>query len=148
MPWSVGRYKTPEDAEAILKVAQASDLEWVSRYGLEYMPVIYPGFSWYNLSAGRGQGARFNDIPRLNGKFFWSQTQASGHSGVKTIYIAMFDELDEATAILKLSHEIPVGDSPFILEQQQMSDHYLRMAGQIKSMLKSRLNTTGRSIIT
>ena len=41
-------------------------------------------------------GAPLNDIPRLQGRFFWSQITAAKRAGADMLYVAMFDEVDEA----------------------------------------------------
>ena len=43
-------------------------------------------------------------------------------------YVAMFDEVDEATAIFKCSDTPPSG-APFVAMEGLPSDHYLRLAG-------------------
>ena len=49
------------------------DLAWCRSSGLDYLPVVFPGFSWHNLMAGRGKDAPLDAIPRLGGRFLWSQ---------------------------------------------------------------------------
>ena len=42
------------------------------------------------------------------------------------IYVAMFDEIDEGTAIYKISKNPPLGASPFVtFEPEIPSDYYL-----------------------
>jgi hypothetical protein len=63
-----------------------------------YMPVIFPGFSWHNLKPE-------NQIPRLGGEFLWRQAYNARKSGASIIKIAMFDEVNEGTAILKAARQ-------------------------------------------
>ena len=68
------------------------------------MPVMWPGFSWFNLKS-RASGSQnhdkvtspeFNKIPRLGGRFMWAQAhQFVADANIKTIWMAMFDEVDE-----------------------------------------------------
>ena len=54
----------------------------------------------------------------------------------------MFDEIDEGTAIFKISHRVPVPTegSRFVpLEDGLDSGHYLRLAGDAASRLKEKL---------
>ena len=44
------------------------DLAECTSHGIEYFPVIFPGFSWTNLNDGP-----FNQIPRNGGNFYWRQ---------------------------------------------------------------------------
>lgn len=49
-----------------------------------------------------------NAIPRLQGRFFWSQITAAKRAGADMLYVAMFDEVDEGTAIFKVTNDPPV----------------------------------------
>ena len=58
-------------------------------------------------------------------------------SGLKnpSLYLAMFDELDEGRAVFKVSQDPPVGASPFVSEPGLPTDHYLWLSGEIGKML-------------
>ena len=47
-------------------------------------------------------------IPRLKGEFLWSQMIAAKPSGCKKTYVAIFDEVDEGTAIFKCTMTCPL----------------------------------------
>ena len=64
------------------------------------MPVTFPGFSRHNT-----KGDKIDSIPRLEGQFLWSQIVANKKAGCDMLYIAMFDEVDEGTAIFKCSNK-------------------------------------------
>ena len=56
------------------------------------------------------------------------------------IYVAMFDEIDEGTAIFKTTNTPPVGLSKFeIFESDVPSDYYLYLTGVAGLMLKKRI---------
>ena len=57
----------------------------------------YTGFSWHN----KKPYTKKNDIPRNGGNFFWTQVSGAIDLGVEALYIAMFDEVDESTAMFK-----------------------------------------------
>jgi hypothetical protein len=109
---------------------------------VDYFPVIFPGFSWQNLEKSRGREAKFEAIPRLGGKFLWSQAIAARQAGARSLYVAMFDEMDEGTAIFKTSTNPPVGASRFLAEPELKSDHYLWLTGQIGKMLRGEIPVT------
>ena len=44
-----------------------------------------------------------NAVPRDSGRFFWMQGSSFVAAGATTIYGAMFDEVDEGTALFKLA---------------------------------------------
>src|SRR5260370_27991284 len=64
-----------------------------------YMPVIFPGFSWYNLNRGAAQ----NQIPRNGGNFLWRQAYNARRAGADILKIAMFDEVHEGPADFKVA---------------------------------------------
>jgi len=135
-PWTIGRYGTPEAADQWKEKMLVGDMELAKRNGQIYMPVIFPGFSWSNLK----KGAKPNQIPRLRGEFFWRQAYNAKVSGARVLKIAMFDEVDEGTAILKLApHRKEAPDQGFWLTLDAdgadlPSDWYLRLAGEITRM--------------
>ena len=53
------------------------------------------------------------------------------------LYVAMFDEVDEGTAIFKISKKPPIGASTFItFEYGIPSDYYLYLSGYAGKMLR------------
>ncbi|MEM9481478.1 MAG: glycoside hydrolase family 71/99-like protein [Verrucomicrobiota bacterium] len=133
-PWSVGRYKNA--GENGLKIAQHQneDRLWCERKKIEYLPVLFPGFSWKNL-----KGKDESGIPREGGRFLWQQFQATAVAGNDSAYIAMFDEIDEGTAIFKCTNDPPVGASVFQTYEGLPSDHYLWLCGQGRRLLRGEL---------
>jgi hypothetical protein len=141
-PWAVGRIDRPETALRFEKNVVTPDVEWCKENKRDYLPVIFPGFSWHNLMADRGRNAKTNQIPRLKGKLFWTQAAAVKRAGAQMIYVAMFDEVDEGTAIFKVTDNPPVGASPFVGMEGLKSDHYLWLAGKARAMLRGEIAVT------
>ena len=55
------------------------------------------------------------------------------------IYVAMFDEVDEGTAIMKVSKDPPVGLSSFVkFEDGIPSDYYLYLTGYAGQILRKK----------
>ena len=100
------------------------------------MPVVFPGFSWANM---KNDNNLFNQIPRLKGEFLWRQYYNAISSDVKTIYVAMFDEIDEATSIFKIDNNPPVGESKFLTYEGLPSDYYLWQTGEAAKMLRKEI---------
>lgn len=140
-PWTVGRYNSPENVVAYASKTLSADLAWCREHQLDYMPVAFPGFSWHNLSASRGKTEPFNAIPRLGGRLLWSQFRQFHKAGVRMQYVAMFDELDEATAIFKCRNDPPAGKSPFLSEPDLPNDHYLWLTGEAGRLLRGEMKT-------
>ena len=44
-------------------------------------------------------------IPRRKGEFYWRQFAAFRALGVRTVFVGMFDEVDEGTAIYKVADQ-------------------------------------------
>lgn len=129
-PWMVGRVRDEASVKRHVRDTVSEDLAWCRERGVDYFPVAFPGFSWQNLSKARGQEAELNAIPRQGGEFFWSQCWQYREAGAGMLYVAMFDELDEATAILKFDSHPPVGASRFLTEPGVPNDRYLWLTGQ------------------
>jgi hypothetical protein len=127
-PWTPGRYRTPETAAAHAATIWQPDLAWCQERKIDFLPVAFPGFSWHNMKPP----APLNAIPRLQGRFFWSQITAAKRAGADMLYVAMFDEVDEGTAIFKVTNSPPVGPGEgvqFATYEGLPSDHYLRLTG-------------------
>ena len=138
-PWAVGRFRTPGEVEKRHAENVREDLAWCQEKGIGYAPVMFPGFSWRNLQAGRGKTEKLNAIPRLGGEFLWSQVRANVSAGAQTVYLAMFDEVDEGTAIFKCTNAPPRGPDGaelFLTYEGLPTDHYLWLAGQAGRALR------------
>lgn len=134
-PWTIGRYRSPREARQHADRVWKPDLDWCAEQKIDFLPVVFPGFSWKNL-----HGGKINDIPRLKGEFLWTQITAAKQLGVKMVYVAMFDEVDEGTAIFKCSNDPPVGEQVSFLTYEGLpSDYYLRVTGQAGRMLKGQI---------
>ena len=131
-PWTPGRYHNPQEAALHGETYWQPDGVWCRERSLDYLPVVFPGFSWHNLKPG----ATLNQIPRLKGEFFWSQFAAAKRAGAGMIYVAMFDEVDEGTAIFKCSNQPPVGTDPFVTYEGLPSDYYLWLTGEGARLLR------------
>jgi hypothetical protein len=56
------------------------------------------------------------------------------------LYVAMFDEMDEGTAIFKCSNDVPVGQvSKFVTYDGLPSDFYLKLVGAGTRMLRGEI---------
>jgi hypothetical protein len=138
-PWAVGRFSSthPHTLEDYVSQVWTPDMHWCREHHKDYLPVVFPGFSWHNMHRG---SARLDQIPRRKGRFLWDQIyKAISRAGVNMIYQAMFDEVDEGTAIFKCTNNPPAGDSPFLTYEGLPSDHYLWLVGQATKMLRKEI---------
>ncbi len=146
LPWTVQRF-TPllhNDMDRFRDLI-LNDTKWCKENGIDYVPCVCPGFSWHNLSR-----FEFPDdikpsgsIPRQGGRFYWQQMSTAMVAGAEMIYVAMFDEVNEGTAIFKCSDNPPVSNvAKFINMDGKPSDHYLWLTGQASKMLKREIPLT------
>jgi hypothetical protein len=134
-PWTPGRYRTPETAATHAATVWEPDIAWCRERNLDFLPVAFPGFSWHNM-----KGAPLDAIPRLQGRFFWSQIAAAKRAGADMLYVAMFDEVDEGTAIFKVTNNPPVGEGvQFVTYEGLPTDHYLRLTGLAGKVIRGAL---------
>jgi hypothetical protein len=137
-PWTVGRFGKPEQVVDFGKKVMTPDLVWCKEKKKEYLPVVFPGFSWHNMFTDKP----LNQIPRLGGQFLWTQFVEAKKAGAAMVYQAMFDEVDEATAIYKCTNTPPVGESTFLTYEGLPSDHYLWLVGQAARMIAGKMPLT------
>ncbi len=137
-PWTVGRYTNPEQAEKYARQTMQPDLAWCQEHGKELLPVVFPGFSWHNMQPS----SPFDQIPRLKGKFLWTQYVQAKAAGATMVYQAMFDEVNEGTAIFKCTDDPPVGASKFLTYEGLPSDFYLKLVGNATRMIRGDMPLT------
>ena len=143
-PWTVDRFRTDAMVDQY-KYTLIADMAAAKRCGAEFMPVVSPGFSFHNSS-----GSLLNSIPRQGGNFYWHQVFNTVSAGATMIYNAMFDEVDEGTAMFKIAatpNDQPAGVSLVPLDADGVtlpSDWYLRLAGAAEQMLRGEIPLTGK----
>lgn len=137
-PWTIGRYNSNSGVDSWLNSRIKPDMEAAAQNGQLYMPVIFPGFSWHNLNPT----AAANQIPRNRGEFLWRQAYNAKAAGATMLKIAMFDEVNESTAMFKVaSRRQDAPDQGYWLTLDAdgftlPSDWYLRLAGEIARMFR------------
>jgi len=146
LPWMVQRftpllhYEMNRYRDIILE-----DIKWCKENGISYVPCVTPGFSWYNLSKGSGfeEPKPLGSIPRQGGRFYWDQISTAINAGAEMLYVAMFDEVNEGTAIFKVSDNPPVSEhAKFLGLDGEPTDHYLFLTGQASKMLRREIPLT------
>jgi hypothetical protein len=137
-PWTVGRFSDITGVNNYKTNFLIPDLSYCNTYGMAYMPVAFPGFAWSNWVPGYEQ----NQISRIRGEFMWRQIYNIASLNIPSVYIAMFDEYDEGTALLSMA------DSYFMIPTNQYfltssadgtyisSDFYLRLTGKATQVIK------------
>ena len=137
-PWTPGRYKNISGCDSHKTNYLVPDKTFCDANNLDYLPVLFPGFSWSTWNFGSP-----NSIPRIAGEFLWRQAYNIRSTGINQMYFAMFDEYDEGTAIMKAATDwsmIPTNQYFVTLSADGIwvsSDFYLRVAGAATAMVKS-----------
>ena len=140
LPWTVQRFSPllHNDMDRYRDLI-IGDIEWCRQNKIDYVPCVTPGFSWHNLSR-----FEFPDdikpsgsIPRQGGRFYWQQISTAINAGASMLYVAMFDEVNEGTAIFKCTDNPPVSDiAKFVGMDGMPSDHYLWLTGEATKMMR------------
>lgn len=134
-PWNVGNVSLDERGVSHASTGYwAEDKRECERRGMLWLPVIYSGFSWDNLKKlPPGKSL----IPRRRGRFLWEQFRTLSELGADSVCVAMFDEVDEGTAIFKVTNTPPLQDR-FVTYEGMPSDWYLRLVGEGTRMLREK----------
>ena len=131
-PWNVGNTMIRQgDTRASTAHWKDDNIE-LMKSGKRFLPVVYPGFSWDNLTQ-KPPGT--TEIPRYGGNFYWDQFSRVIDAGADMAYVAMFDEVDEGTAIFKVTND-PPRQGNYVTYDGFPSDWYLRLTGEASKMIR------------
>jgi hypothetical protein len=136
-PWTVGRFSDADGIDRFYAGEVTKDRIEGARLGIDYLPVVFPGFSWHNMNPS----APFNRIPRRGGRFYWRQVERALAAGNTMLYGAMFDEVDEGTAMFKIAsspRDAPSEVAVVTLDadgEQLPADWYLQLAREAQRRL-------------
>ena len=140
-PWAVGRYSDETSFNGVKAMIQ-EDRNWCKVNDVLYAPVVFPGFSWHNLQLNNSVQP-YDQIPRKEGTFYWSQIAYHLQNEANMLYVAMFDEMDEGTCIFKCTTQ---EDTPSnateskpegrFLSYEIADDLYLFLTGEAGKWLK------------
>jgi hypothetical protein len=140
LPWTVQRFSPllHNDMDRYRDLI-LGDIKWCKENGVAYVPCVCPGFSWHNLSRSEfpDDAKPVGSIPRQGGRFYWQQISTAINAGATMLYIAMFDEVNEGTAIFKCTDNLPISNiAKFAGIDGKPSDTYLWLTGEAGKMLR------------
>ncbi|HEX3857080.1 MAG TPA: RICIN domain-containing protein [Verrucomicrobiae bacterium] len=136
MPWQVGRATIdPKTGYKSSNMAHwAEDAAMCASNHVLYIPVIYAGT---HIAGPPPVPPARPVIPRRNGNFLWEQfVAASKIPGINSVFVAMFDEVNEGTEILKVSNTPPT-NAAFITYEGATGDWYMRLVSLGEKMLRN-----------
>ncbi|HWD21400.1 MAG TPA: hypothetical protein VHB20_19190 [Verrucomicrobiae bacterium] len=131
-PWDAGRYRDEASMDRVRTNSWEGDLAELKPLGKGYMPTAFPGFSWDNL---RRKAPGTTTIARRKGEFYWRQFAIFRELGIRSVFVGMFDEVNEGTAIYKVANATPAGQN-FVTYEGMPSDWYLRLTGAATRMIR------------
>ena len=144
-PWIVNRIHDDLTADLFANFMVFPDMAETKKLGIDYMPVIFPGFSWYNLMhcENRPDKAKLNQVPRRAGQFYWKQIRVMLGAHANMLYGAMFDEVNEGTALFKVEtrpDHLPAGAHllyPKLDGAEVAPDQFLHLTGLANQYLRT-----------
>jgi len=106
-----------------------------AQYGINAQVHVWPGFSWHNL---KQFVFPYQYTDRGSGSFLWGKI-SNGIDIIdpEAIFVGMFDEYDEGTAVMPMSDDPPVVADPtvfghYITNDGSASDWWLMLSGYAK----------------
>ena len=112
-------------------VIKDGDYIKAEQLGVEYCPLVFPGFSDKNMHPN-------NQVyKRYGGDFYWQQIYKNLNKGAKMLYVAMFDEIDEGTAIYKCLRQSEVPSNTY------SSDYYVIYNNGVYSRSNTAVSVSG-----
>jgi len=137
-PWTVGRY-TNWSGISTWKSRVTADISDCNTRGQLYMPTAWPRFGWDNMTNAACGSTK--TAPPRGGQHLWDQLYAWKSAGATCQFIAMFDEYDESTAIMKLTDNYPTTGCWYTTEGKG-EDWYLRLANWGSKMQRGEITTS------
>jgi autotransporter-associated beta strand protein len=133
------------DGVLVWQNQSTSDAAFFRNRGQDFYPHIWPGFSWANLKK-QPATPPIEYTDRAGGQFYWNKGRDwINAGGADSLFIGMFDEYDEGTAIMPMSDDPPDPSAAygrFLTNQGKPSDWWMMLTDELKRMmLKQRTNT-------
>jgi len=124
----------------------AGDKAFCDAHGIDYNPTVSPGAS---VAYQNFDPLLRNKNPRDGGNYLWKQVYEVCKLQNKFMYVAMFDEIDEGTAMYKMAEtqqDCPVVD-PLLVPLNEdgydlPSDWYLHIGTELQKMLEGSIPLT------
>ncbi|WPU94751.1 hypothetical protein SNE25_04355 [Mucilaginibacter sabulilitoris] len=134
-PWSVGRrIRDPKTGYDIQNTTLwEGDIQKCRENNVLFMPVFNSGT---HIAGPPPPAGTPQTVPRRMGNYLWEQYIKASHLGLKSGFVAMFDEINEGTQIMKIDLHPPV-QANFFTYDGATSDFYLRLTAKGAQLLKN-----------
>ncbi|MDB6123883.1 MAG: hypothetical protein JWQ71_2876 [Pedosphaera sp.] len=114
------------------------DRQQMTAWNIHYFPHVAPGGSWSHLQKYSSESER-DYVPRTGGAFYWQAINDALNSGATRLFVGMFDEYDESTAIMPMTDD-PPDHAPnigrFLTNLGKPSDWWLWLTGVARDVLR------------
>jgi autotransporter-associated beta strand protein len=125
------------DGVLVWQSTTTSEVATFTNRGQDYYPHIWPGFSWAHLKQlPANPPTQFT--ARQGGQFYWTKGRDWINAGADRLFIGMFDEYDEGTAIMPMSDDPPPPYTEwgrFITNEGKPSDWWMTLSDELKRMM-------------
>ncbi|WP_424317047.1 autotransporter-associated beta strand repeat-containing protein [Haloferula sp.] len=133
------------DGVLVWQSTNTSEVTTFNNRGQAYYPHIWPGFSWAHLKKQPANPpTQYTD--RNGGQFYWDKGRTWINAGADRLFIGMFDEYDEGTAIMPMTDDPPPPYTDwgrFITNQGKPSDWWMMLSDELKRMMWGQRTNTG-----
>jgi len=114
-----------KDAE---RISKEKDILWI--------PTIYPSFSWQNMNINQTETWATSRKGRRKGEFLWEQLYMINEVNADSVFLAMWDELDEWTAFFKVLPNPPPEEN-FLGTEGKPSDWILQLVRHARYLMRN-----------
>jgi autotransporter-associated beta strand protein len=125
------------DGVLVWMSTSTSEVSFFNNRGQDYYPHIWPGFSWAHLKQHPANPpVQLTD--RQGGQFYWDKGRTWINAGADRLFLGMFDEYDEGTAIMPMTDDPPppnTGWGRFIDNQGKPGDWWMTLSDELKRMM-------------
>jgi hypothetical protein len=111
------------------------EAQLLQSWGMKLLPHVWPGFSWTNLQKLQ-PGESYT--ARRRGSFYWECIRSALRSGADQLFLGMFDEYDEGTAIMPMTDNHPLPHTQwgqYIDNSGREPFWWLRLSGYANELL-------------
>ncbi|MCU0779397.1 MAG: glycoside hydrolase family 71/99-like protein, partial [Akkermansiaceae bacterium] len=133
------------DGVLVWQSTSTSEVSFFNNRGQDYYPHIWPGFSWAHLKKQPANPpTQYTD--RNGGQFYWDKGRTWINAGADRLFIGMFDEYDEGTAIMPMTDDPPPPYTEwgrFVTNEGKPSDWWMMLSDELKRMMWGQRANTG-----